>query len=259
MEREERPLPSTKHDLPHLPCPASDGDVHYPGAAVQQRDRRIALQLTGLRADIPQVEIPVGLGSAETMLGTLCEDALSGARCDDGQIAWARKRRKERNGHLILIPYDGSSESQSAIDGAGELVGGEPATVLAAWEPFIDVVARAGAGLGLAPGIVSFDEIDKAYEESARKRAAEGVERAQRAGLNAKPCTRTRRTTIAEAILGEADGGGSTAIILGTRGLTGIESPRLGSVSDAVLQHADRPVIVVPSAAVTHERTAHRR
>ena len=160
---------------------------------------------------------------------------------------------------MILIAYDGSSDSQSAIARAGELFGGEPATVLTVWEPFIDVMARTGAGLGLAPGIVDFEEIDKAYEQSARERAAEGVERARRAGLNAQPRTRARHTSIGEAVLAEADEVGARAIVLGTRGLSGIKSLWLGSVSHAVLQHADRPVIVVPSPEVAHERTAHRR
>jgi nucleotide-binding universal stress UspA family protein len=160
---------------------------------------------------------------------------------------------------VILIAYDGSSDARSAIDRAGELLSGEPATVLTVWQPFIDVMARTGAGPGLAPGIVDFEEIDRVYEQSARARAAEGVERARRAGLNAQPRTRARNTTIAEAVLAEADEDGARAIILGTRGLTGIKSLWLGSVSHAVLQHADRPVIVVPSPDVARERAAHRR
>jgi nucleotide-binding universal stress UspA family protein len=155
---------------------------------------------------------------------------------------------------VILIAYDGSSDARSAIDRAGELLSGEPATVLTVWQPFIDVMARTGAGLGLAPGIVDFEEIDRVYEQSARARAAEGVERARRAGLNAQPRTRARNTTIAEAVLAEADEDGARAIILGTRGLTGIKSLWLGSVSHAVLQHADRPVIVVPSPDVARAR-----
>jgi nucleotide-binding universal stress UspA family protein len=159
---------------------------------------------------------------------------------------------------LILNAYDGSSDAKSAIDGAGELLSGESATVLTVWEPFIDVMARTGAGLGLAPGIVDFEEIDKAYEQSARERAAEGVERARRAGLNAQPRTRARHTTIAEAVLAEADEVGARAIVMGSRGLTGIKSMLLGSVSHAVLQHADRPVIVIPSTEVAKQRAAHR-
>jgi hypothetical protein len=55
-----------------------------------------------------------------------------------------------------------------------------------------------------------------------------------------------RRTTIADTIPAEADGVGARAIVVGTRGLTGIKSLLLGSVSHALLQHADLPVIVVP-------------
>ncbi|MGZ4325074.1 MAG: universal stress protein, partial [Solirubrobacteraceae bacterium] len=50
---------------------------------------------------------------------------------------------------MILIAYDGSPDARSAIDHAGELFSGEPATVLTVWEPFIDVMTRTGAGLGL--------------------------------------------------------------------------------------------------------------
>ena len=46
----------------------------------------------------------------------------------------------------------------------------------------------------------------------------------------------------------------ATAIVMGSRGLTGIKSLLLGSVSHAVLQRADRTVIVVPSPAVASSR-----
>ena len=158
---------------------------------------------------------------------------------------------------MILIAYDGSKDAQSAIDLAGDLMSGEPTTVLSVWEPFVDVMARTGLGVG--PGVIDFEAIDKAYEESARERAAEGAQRAARAGLNAQPRTRARHATIAATILAEADKLGASAIVLGSRGLTGVKSLLLGSVSHAVLQHADRPVIVVPSPKVAHERAAHRR
>jgi nucleotide-binding universal stress UspA family protein len=160
---------------------------------------------------------------------------------------------------LILIAYDGSPDSHAAIEQAGDLLKGEPATILTVWEPFVDVMTRTGAGAGLAAGMVDFEEIDKSYEQSARERAAEGVERATRAGLNPQPRTRARVTSIADAILIEADGLKARAIVMGTRGLTGIKSVLLGSVSHAVLQRADMPVIVVPSPEVAQERASHRR
>jgi nucleotide-binding universal stress UspA family protein len=158
---------------------------------------------------------------------------------------------------VILIAYDGSKDAQSAIDLAGDLMSGEPTTVLSVWEPFVDVMARTGLGVG--PGVIDFEALDKAYEESGRERAAEGAQRAARAGLNAQPRTRARHATIAATILAEADELGASAIVLGSRGLTGVKSLLLGSVSHAVLQHANRPVIVVPSPEVAHQRAAHRR
>lgn len=148
-------------------------------------------------------------------------------------------------------------DAQSAVDLAGDLMSGEPTTVLSVWEPFVDVMARTGLGVG--PGVVDFEALDKAYEESARERAAEGAQRAARAGLNAQPRSRARHATLAATILAEADEVGASAIVLGSRGLTGVKSLLLGSVSHAVLQHADRPVIVVPSPEVARQRAAHRR
>ena len=158
---------------------------------------------------------------------------------------------------MILIAYDGSEDAKSAIAGAGKLLEGAPTTVVTVWEPFADVVARTSAGLTLAPGVVETDNLDEAYEERARELAAEGVELANTAGLNAQPRTRTRYSTIAEAILAEADEVQADAIVMGTRGLTGIKSLVLGSVSHAVLNHANRPVVVVPPPAVADDRAKH--
>jgi nucleotide-binding universal stress UspA family protein len=125
------------------------------------------------------------------------------------------------------------------------------------WEPFIDLMARSGAGLGLSP--LDSAEVDAAAQQAARERADEGVARARSAGLNAQPRTRPLGSTIAETILSEADDVGAVAIVFGTRGLTGLKSLLLGIVSHALLQHADRAVIVVPSPEVAAERTPHRR
>jgi nucleotide-binding universal stress UspA family protein len=64
---------------------------------------------------------------------------------------------------------------------------------------------------------------------------------------------------VADAILDEAEAEQVTAIVVGSRGLTGVKSMLLGSVSHGILQHADRPVIVVRSPAVAERRHTARR
>ncbi len=158
---------------------------------------------------------------------------------------------------MILICYDGSPDAKSAIEHGGALLKGESATVLTVWQPFMQVLARTYLGFGLVPDI-NPDEIDQSARKNAEDRAAEGAELAQGAGLDAQPRTVSQETTTAEAILSEAAAVDATAILIGSRGLTGLGSVLLGSVSHAVIQHADRAVIVVPSPKVAEERERAR-
>jgi nucleotide-binding universal stress UspA family protein len=159
---------------------------------------------------------------------------------------------------MLLIAFDGSDDARAAIERAAQLEQGDDAVVLVVWERFVEVLARSGAGFGVTAPMVDYAEIDKATEEGAQKRAEEGAEYATSLGLNAKPRVRVRETTTADAIVAEAAAVDARAIVMGTRGLTGVKSLLLGSVSNAVLHHADRPVIVVPSPEVAKQRAAHR-
>ncbi len=156
----------------------------------------------------------------------------------------------------ILICYDGSPDSQGAIDTAGELFGGGSVTVLTIWKGFSEVLTRAGAGLAAAP--LDFEDIDAASEARAQELAEDGAVRARAAGLDARPLTVESRATIWETILEQADRTHADAIMLGTRGLTGVRSLLVGSVSHAVLQHSDRPVIIVPGARIARRRAERR-
>ena len=157
---------------------------------------------------------------------------------------------------MILIAYDGSADAQAAIERAGQLMKGETATVLSVWERFIDVMTRVGTGMPV--GEVDYESLDRANANQAREQAQEGAERARRAGLEAEARIRVREGRIAETILAEASELGADAIVLGTRGLTGLKSLFLGSVSHSVLQDAEVPVMVVPSAETAAQRAAQR-
>jgi nucleotide-binding universal stress UspA family protein len=158
---------------------------------------------------------------------------------------------------VILIAYDGSVDAQAAIERAGQLLSGQPATVLSVWERFVEVLARSGTGLPMSA--LDYEALDRSSEEQARERAEEGAQLAERAGLKAEARVRARLTSVADCILDEADDVGADVIVLGTRGLTGVKSFLLGSVSHAVLQRSDRPVMVIPSSEVATERAARRR
>lgn len=82
-------------------------------------------------------------------------------------------------------------------------------------------------------------------EENARKLAAEGVRLAEAGGMTAKPLTKLASGPLWQQILAVADERDASAIVLGTRGLGGVKSLVLGSVSNAVVHHASRPVLIV--------------
>jgi nucleotide-binding universal stress UspA family protein len=157
----------------------------------------------------------------------------------------------------ILVCYDGSPDAEAAIQTAGALFAGQDTTVLTVWEGLSEVIARTGAGLAAAP--LDFEDIDTASAASARERADEGCALARVAGLDAHPQTARQELTVWGTIIDQADALPADAIVLGSRGLTGVKSLLLGSVSHAVLQHADRPVIVVPGAQVARKRSERRR
>jgi len=98
------------------------------------------------------------------------------------------------------------------------------------------------------------EEIDAATQKDAERLAAEGAALAVRAGLDARPRICSQHATKAKAILEQAGVVDASAIVMGSRGLTGLKSLLLGSVSHAVVNHADRAVIVVPSPEVAASR-----
>ena len=120
---------------------------------------------------------------------------------------------------------------------------GRHALVVTVWQP----VAAMGvfAWSGMTASTINFAELDRAAAEDGRRIADEGVRIAQEAGLEAEPVAVEATGPVWKTILDIADRRGAAMIVMGSRGLTGVRSMLLGSVSSAVVHHADRPTLVI--------------
>ncbi len=159
---------------------------------------------------------------------------------------------------MILLAYDGSDDAKAAITATGRLHPGRDVTIVTVWERFYDAMARTGSmTMALGSAYSESTESDRRTEEAAAALAEEGGALAGEAGLIAFPRTATRHNGIAETLLRTAAEVGADLIVVGTRGRSAMKTFVMGSVSHDLLQHADRPVMVTPSATVVERRAAH--
>jgi nucleotide-binding universal stress UspA family protein len=142
-----------------------------------------------------------------------------------------------------LLCYDGSEDAKHAIERAGALLGRRRALVLTVWQPTQTLGSFAWAGA--TASMVDFFKLDRAAAEDAGSVAQDGVRIAQHAGLKAEPITVEARGPVWKTIVEIADQHDAATIVMGSRGLTGMGSRLLGSVSSAVVHHTDRPTLVV--------------
>jgi cytochrome c oxidase subunit 1 len=143
----------------------------------------------------------------------------------------------------LVVCFDGSGDAEHAIRYAGELFAGRRALVVTVWRP---TVALGGLGIaGETAGMVDFFELDEAAAEHADRVADAGVRIALESGLEADPVVVKADGPVWKAILEIADRHDAATIVLGSRGLTGLRSMVLGSVSNAVVHHAERPTLVI--------------
>jgi nucleotide-binding universal stress UspA family protein len=147
----------------------------------------------------------------------------------------------------ILLCYDGSDDAFRAIEFAGSLLPGRPAVVLAVWEKY-----------GVLSGIPRVD--DTLMQEATEELASDGAERAAAAGFAVTEAVAVEAEHgVDKAIVDAADTYDAALIVMGTRGNTGIRSLLLGSVSHSVAHHAHRPLLIVPSGALSEARAGAAR
>jgi nucleotide-binding universal stress UspA family protein len=143
----------------------------------------------------------------------------------------------------LIFCYDGSDDAKHAIERMAGLVCRGPSLVVTVWQPTSNLGSFAWSGA--TGGMANFVELDRAAAEDADRLSAEGAEIAREAGLEAEPVAVKATGPVWKTIVEIADQERATMIVMGSRGLTGLRSVLLGSVSSAVVHHSHQPVLVI--------------
>jgi nucleotide-binding universal stress UspA family protein len=143
----------------------------------------------------------------------------------------------------VLLCYDGSEDAKHAIRTAASLLVPRSAMVLTVCEDIAGVPPFAWA----AP-MAGIEDFLAAARQGAHEVVNEGVGIAEEAGFVVTPLVVEVVGPAWPAILEAADAHAVSVIVLGSRGLGGLKSVLLGSVSGTVAHRARRPVLVISNA-----------
>ncbi len=156
----------------------------------------------------------------------------------------------------ILIAFDGSPASRCAVADAARLLAPRPALVVTVWEPGLAYAMPEMRAEGLVPAPMvdpaTALSIDKGVHARAEQVAGEGAELARSLGLDAQPLAVPDERNVPETILKVAEENHAGAVVVGSRGLSGVRARLEGSTTKGLLRHAPCPVLVVHEPADDH-------
>ena len=141
----------------------------------------------------------------------------------------------------LLLCYDGSENAKHAIREVARLLAPRRAVVLSVWQDAAAIPALAWAGSALP----DLQGVLAAAREGAERMAEEGAGIARATGFDATTRVAEAKGPIWMAVEQAAEEHDAEAIVVGSRGLSGIKSLLLGSVSSGIVHHSLRPTIVV--------------
>jgi nucleotide-binding universal stress UspA family protein len=149
----------------------------------------------------------------------------------------------------LIVCYDGSREAEEALGYAAEVLPGWRAIILSAWKPIVEEALSPAA----RPPVDDPVEASKRERRSAERLAAEGARRASKAGLRAEPLVVEADGPLWEAIELIAEKRDAKLIACGTK-RSGVKAALPGHLAAALVTHASRAVLVVPSATAAADR-----
>jgi len=148
----------------------------------------------------------------------------------------------------VLIAFDGSGPARQAMTDAAKLLAAHKTIVVTVWEANLAyMTAVAPPDLTMTP-VVEPDamfNVQEGLREHAERVAQEGAELARSFGLDAEPLAVSDDGDVAHTLVNLAHKRGASAIVVGSRGLSGIRARLEGSTSKGVLKRAPCPVLVV--------------
>jgi nucleotide-binding universal stress UspA family protein len=158
-------------------------------------------------------------------------------------------RRMTGSDRPVLIAYDGSLAARQAVANAAEILRSCRIVVVTVWEAGLAYATPAMPpdGMSMNPTIdpaVALS-VDRNIHRQAERIAGDGAALAKSLGFDAEPLAVPDDGNIAETILNVARSRNVAAIVVGSRGLSGLRARLEGSTSKGLLKHAHVPVIVV--------------
>jgi nucleotide-binding universal stress UspA family protein len=147
-----------------------------------------------------------------------------------------------------LICYDGSPSAQRALSVAASALDAAPAVLLHVWNPPQRVLADS-FGVSADHTALNTQKLEDFVQRRAAEVVADGEALAGRLGFSVTSRQEVNRSSVWQTILDVANEVDATLIVTGTHGNTAVQSGLLGSVSNALVHHARRPVLLVPTPA----------
>lgn len=145
-----------------------------------------------------------------------------------------------------LICFDGSESARTALTVTAPVLAGGRNLLLHVWNPPDSVLADSFSTRSAGPSqaVLESEAVSRSEEV-----VSSGRQLAHDLGLNLEVREERNRSSEWRTILEVADELDCWLIVAGTHGGTAVQDRPLGSVSDGLVHHSGRPVLIVPTGA----------